>query len=207
MASISLGAIKSKPSASKNKELPILPGDEVQAKMVDELLKQAEREKSAKAGKEVLQAQFKDLSRPFIFNLNHAKSAVQTTIVALGTDGSELQIALKDAYPVLDNLDEVKLIIGEKRALQFFDELFEIKISSKSIPKDMQQSVVDKIVAVAQEYGCADALQASSTFKPKSTFAAARHSEFTVEENLQLEQINGGKGLTTMSVAEARGRK
>ncbi len=203
---INLGSIGKKTAAKGKAELPEYPMTEDVLQLANELAEWAEKADIAAAQKEIIQAKLKEKFRPFVFEYNHGRAAVDATVSFKGP-GREILAALKDAYITTESLDEVQAILGEQRTGKLFKQKFEIKIDSSKIPEDMQQDVVDKLINVMGEFNCTDALSARSSFKPTKAFASERHQTITVEENLQLEQINGGKGLTVISVAPARGRK
>jgi hypothetical protein len=207
--SINLGAIKKKSSAPGKKDLPVLnaadPGGKI-AEMADELAQLFDQEKQVTAGKASLQAHFKSLVRPFLFDLNAGRDSVQATTSIQGKN-SEILAALKDQYINTETLDEIVLILGEERAQRLFSQVFELKLNSQLIPADCQQIIVDKIVGILGEFGCTDALSAKLVYKPTKAFATERFKTITAEENIALEGINGGAGLTIMSVSPARGRK
>lgn len=204
---INLAGLKKPASKAAKKDLPIFPDPDGELKeQADELARLCEAETAAETGKQAIQAEFKSLVRPHIFDINHGRGTVQATISIVGNE-AEILVALKDAYITTEDLEEVTLILGEERANKLFNQVFAITIDSKLIPEDSQQAVVDDIRRILTEYGCPDSMSAKSSFKPTKAFATERHTALTAEENIALEGINGGKGLTVMSVAPSRGRK
>ena len=78
---LNFGNTAKKASTSKRKDYPKLPDPDGQARTLAVSLKeQEEKEKAAKAAKEMCQAQLKHLARMFFFQVNQGKADPSTGI-------------------------------------------------------------------------------------------------------------------------------
>jgi hypothetical protein len=217
---INFGGLKEKPKAEAgNTQYPVLPDPTGETSaLADDFLKWHAAEAQAKGAKEVARGQLVERASPFHWQTNCGRGEVSGTVSVRGKTGAEVLVQFKDAYK---NIADVKdkagniVITAEERIkamppevfAKFFRQTFTIEIDSVKIPDGKLQTVVDKMQSLAAELGIEDAVAISAAFKPLESWHHERYRVLTPEQNMAIEKGMGEKGLMTIAVTAARGRK
>ena len=97
--------------------------------------------------------------------------------------------------------------MGEEGA-QFFRQSFELKIKGDMIPESAVESITGELQDLFARHGAGAALSAKAVFKPTKDFHTARHTLFSAEQNLEIDEVvpvsvsvktklgRGGAGVT-----------
>lgn len=72
-------------------------------------------------------------------------------------------------------------------------ERFTIRVSGDKVPAAKAEEFVSRLLALAAEMGCEDAVSATGAVAPVPEFNTVRHTRLTVAENLRAEEL----GLST----------
>jgi hypothetical protein len=215
---INFGNLKEKPKATGKTEYPVLPDPNGEiAQLADQFLKQHAAETAAKGAKEVARGQLVSHASPFHWSTNCGRQELQGTVSVAGKTG-EVLVQFKNAYKAIaDVKDKAGNLVqsAEDRAkaippdifAKYFRQTFSIEIDSTKIQDDKLQAVVDKLQALAVELGITDAVNVSAAFMPVESFHTDRYRVLTAEQNMQIEVSMGEKGLMTVAVTSAKGRK
>jgi hypothetical protein len=70
----------------------------------------------------------------------------------------------------------------------YFRVAFNLTIKGELLPVDKAQDIVDEIQRVLTKHGALDALEVKEEIKPTRDYHVARHTAFTPEQNLALEE-------------------
>lgn len=215
---INFGALKEKPKATGNSQYPELPDPTGEVSdLADEFLKQHEAENTANGAKEIARGQIIERAVPFHWKTNCGRTEISGTVSVRAKSGSEVLVQFKDAYkPIADTKDKAGNIItpAEKRIAiprdvfdKYFRQTFSIAIDSTRIAENKLQEVVNRIQALAAELEIGDAVGVTSAFKPIESWHADRYRILTSDQNMAAERAMGERGLMTIAVTTARGRK
>jgi hypothetical protein len=185
---LNLGALTATPAAKKaGKNYPVATLDDDQRALVTQLLGEKATMKALEGSVDSLTAELLAITTPQYLAAVTGQGDALTSLVAPGTDGREAIIVHTSRYKTGAQMDAVVSIVGADRAAEFFTDATTIKIDFEKIPEANRQAVVDGLLAVAAEYGCAEAIDAKVSVQPKAHFHGLRHSKFTVAENLALQ--------------------
>jgi hypothetical protein len=217
---INFGGLKEKPKAEAgNTQYPVLPDPKGEVSpLADDFLKWHAAEAQAKGAKEVARGQLVERAAPFHWQTNCGRGEISGTVSVRGKTGAEVLVQFKDAYK---NITDVKdkagniVMTAEQRIkamppevfAKYFRQTFTVEIDSVKIPESKLQAVVDKVQALAAELGIEDAVAISAAFKPVESWHCERYKVLTPEQNMAIEKGMGEKGLMTIAVTAARGRK
>lgn len=220
---INFGQLKEKPKATGITEYPVLPDPKGEyANLADEFLKQHAAETAAKGAKEVARGQLVELASPFHWQTNCGRQELQGTVSIKGKSvmghTGEVLVQFKNAYKAIaDVKDKAGNLVqsAEDRAkaippdifAKYFRQTFNIEIDSTKIQDDKLQAVVDRMQALALELGITEAVNVAAAFKPLESFHLDRYKILNPDQNAAIERSMGEKGLMTIAVTSARGRK
>lgn len=195
---VNLSAIKQKAERTKT-EYPAIA--EPRAVELATLILQLSDEADAiNANLEINKADLRSLAVVEYFQ-RHAGRAEVPSSMAVRADGREVLVSMTSRYKQPSDLPTLTAILGDS-ADRYLRTSFELKIDSAKIPADKQQAVVDRLVAVLTEFGCADALSAKEGIAPTDEFHVARHTLFTPEANMAIENV-----MPMMVAVKTKGRK
>ncbi len=199
------GKVKSKKEETK-KAFPVLPDPNGEIKqMADAWLVAHAQKEAAEGSMETLAAQMKQRALPFHYTINAGLADPPNTVSVRGSEG-EVLIQYKEAYAKLDSVDAIVGAIGKPLTAKYFEQRFEYSVKSELIPQNKIQEVIKKMNELSELIGVDGAVVVKPFFKPNEQFRLARYRELTTAQNLALERI-GAKGLTTVAVTSAKGRK
>ena len=88
----------------------------------------------------------------------------------------------KDDAPIIE-------LLGE-RATRYFRQAFALKIEGDKVPEDAVEPLLAELQELFARLEAGAALTCKAIIKPTTDFHTARHSQLTVEENMDLEKIS-----------------
>ena len=185
-ARINLGGIAKKPAASatKQKTYPSVPTSPDIVKLVDFLVEHMPFVDAVKTGKEDLAG----VITPFYFEHATGRAEVESSVLARGTKDELMVVFPKQLVGAFSESD-IRPVLGEAKTAEFFRPKWEIKVDGDKIPAPVAQDLVNGLVALFAQHGCADALSQSEKFVPLEVFHLQRHTLLTPAQNLALNRI------------------
>ncbi len=162
--------------------------DDARAKELAALIaKGVEEMEAIEANVEINKAELRSVTMPLYFRRFSGRAEVQSSMAVPSTEG-EVLVSFTSKYKQPTTLEALTALLGDK-AEKYLKSSFTLKIDSEKIPQDQQQDVVNALVSILATFGCADALTAAPAIAPTKEFHTARHTEFTVEQNMAIENI------------------
>lgn len=186
LGGVDLTAIKAKPK-SKAKVYPILPDpDGSLAKLAGTIRELDAEADQIKGSLEVHKTELKEVATDFYFKHYAGRSDVESTVQAVAEDGKPVNISLSArckgkpalAIPLMGDL-----------AARFLRKAFSISVDGDKIPAEHAATLVNRMVDLFGEFGCGDALTASQKVVPTPAFFTERHTAFTPDVNLQIDEV------------------
>lgn len=154
------------------------------------ILKLSDEDEAIKANLDINKADLRSLVLPEYFKRHAGRAEVPSSMSITAPDGREVLVSMTSRYKQPVDLDELTALIGgELEAAKCLKPSFKLEIDSSKIPVDKQQEVVNELVAVLTKFGCADALAAKESIAPVEDFHVARHTRFTPEVNMKIEDL------------------
>jgi hypothetical protein len=184
---VSFGAV-AKPKDTKT-AYPVLPDENGQAgEIAARIIERQEQFEALEGALKTDKAELKQICTPFYFEVNRSRREIPSSIAVNSLNG-EVLVTFQNRYSLLPDEAGVVTIIGDGDLLgKCFRQSFEVKIKSDKLADDKQQEFIERLQALAVELGCMDAIEVKEGVKPTKEFHEARHTDLTVEQNLQLEQ-------------------
>lgn len=140
------------------------------------------------------------MTAPFYFQTNHGRAEIPSS-VSVHSPRGEVLVTFQNRYPALSHEAAVVGVLGDRTG-EFFEQTFDLKISSDKLPQDAAQDFINALFALCDQFHCPDALVVKEGVKPTKTFHEARHRELTVEQNLTLQQV-----CPIVAMIKTKGRK
>ena len=172
------------------KEYPLLPDDDegrVQ-ELVTEILSEQEQIDALEGSLEIHKAELRAHATPFYFEHNQGLHEVPSSVEARNKDGKCVLIAFQNRYAECKDDSPITELLGE-RAARYFRQAFALKIEGDKIPEANVESLLAELQEVFARHEAGAALTCKAIIKPTADFHTARHSQLTVEENMDLEKI------------------
>lgn len=195
------GLKKAEPKTKKEKPLLPDPTGELSA-AVNQGIESDKSEKAWAAANKVVKVQLGDAALKHLFASSHGvRGEVEDTFKVKTAKGAAT-ISLKNAYKMPEDVAPVRALLGD-HADTFLRKSFVIEIDSESIPVDMQQDFVNRLVALANDMdgeramftGEAEAKPILNAITVKEVtavdkrFHSERHALFTPEQNLKIHAV------------------
>ncbi len=134
-------------------------------------------------------ADLRSLVVPEFFKRHAGLSDVPSSMAINAADGREVLVSMTSRYKQPTDRDALNALLGEVNAERYMKPSFKLEIDSEKIPQAKQQAVFEALVATLTSFGCAEALSAKPSIAPVEDFHVARHTMFTPEVNMQIENI------------------
>jgi len=196
---INLSAIGKKAEKKENK-YPLLVTERAK-ELATIITRQAEEFDQLKADLDINKADLRSLALPAYFAACNGKTEIPSSMAVPTNDAHQVLVTFTSRYKAPASAEQINELLGA-HASQFLKPRFTLELDSEKIPQDMQQGVIDSIVTLLEGFGCADALTAKEVMAPVEAFHTARHTLFTTEQNLKIEEV------MPMTVAvKTKGRK
>jgi len=184
-------------------DYPVFTDTNGQVALIAERIKKRDSEIEALTGaQQTDKAELKMFVSPFYFQTNRGKAAPPSSISVQSAAG-EVLITFQNRYSKLDSEDALIPILGE-RVGEFFRQAFDLKVKGELLPTDRAQDFVNDLQELLTKYNALDALEIKEEIKPTKDFHIARHTLFTPEVNMALEQVCP---ITAMVKTKGRGSK
>ena len=133
-------------------------------------------------------AELKMFVAPFYFTVNRGKAEPPSSI-SVPSEKGEVLVTFQNRYKKITDEAPIAQVIGQENLETYFRACFSLTIKGEELPADKAQDIVDAIQAVLQEHHALGALDIKEEVKPTSDFHIRRHSLFTPDVNVQLEQV------------------
>ena len=167
---INLGNLGKKQAGKKTPERPIIK-DEKLALKVDEFARLTEEKKSVEGALAVLNKEIRSAAFEEFLTYNSGGNAYTGSVEVIGTE-FKVMASFTTGYRSLYDRDQIQPILGEEKTNEFFAEKFTLAIDGDQIPKAVQQTFVDRLVALCAELGIdpGDAIKADQRLVPNKDF-------------------------------------
>ncbi len=187
---ISLGGLV-KTTAEKKTEHPLIT--EPSQELLDTLKLFAEKSPEFKALKGTVESLSKSagaLGKPFWFRHWHGRGdAGSTMLVNIGT-GKDIRLVFKNAYTSkLSDDAPLVALLGPERTGAHFRQSTTLAIKMDEIPEALQEPFINAVLEKAAELGITSGIEAKQCIKPGPGVHESRHTLFTPEENMALDEI------------------
>lgn len=158
------------------------------AVMAARIRKRTEELEALSGALETDKACLKQLLTPFYFQQNEGRVEPENTFIVQSPEG-EVTVTFKNAYPKLDPkvLPTVAPAFGANLA-QCVRQVFKLEIDGDQLPAAKVPQIIAELRALFEKHACLGALSVSQGIKQVSDFHTKRHTLFTVEQNMALEQ-------------------
>jgi hypothetical protein len=133
--------------------------------------------------------------------LEPASSVAIRTFTEQGIPADEVLVTFQNRYGRLESEAPVVAVLGEQ-ADDYFRQSFEFKLDGDKIPTERAQELVDELQTLLARFNALEALEVKDFIKPVPDFHTKRHSLFSPEINLQLDQA-----CPVTAVVKTKGRK
>jgi len=184
-------------------DYPVFNDSTGQVALIAERIKRRDSEIEALTGaQQTDKAELKMFVAPFYFTTNRGKAAPPSSISVQSAAG-EVLVTFQNRYSNLESEDALIPILGEQVG-QFFRQAFDLKVKGELLPADRAQDFVNDLQELLTKYNALDALEIKEEIKPTKDFHIARHTLFTPEVNMALEQVCP---ITAMIKTKGRGSK
>lgn len=114
----------------------------------------------------------------------------ESSTILVQAGGRTLKLIVKDAYS--KGLDDDALLIaaiGEENVSRYFRQATVLKLELDKAAEDKQEEFATRVLALAQEMGCMDAVSATQCIQPKAGFHEARTNILTPDQNAALDSL------------------
>jgi hypothetical protein len=197
---VDLSALRKKAPDKTKTEYPTIE-DPRAIELAGLILKLADEAEAVTANLEINKAELRSLVVPEYFRRFAGRTEIPPSM-AVHADGRELLVSMTSKYKKVTDEDALISLIGEDSATRYLKPSFTLEIDSSKIPRGEQQNVVNALLSILETYGCADALEAKENVTPIEEFHTVRHTAFTPELNMKIENF------MPMTVAvKTKGRK
>lgn len=172
------------------KEYPLLPADEEGriGELVTEILSEQEQLDALEGSIEIHKAELRTFATPFYFEHNHGRHEVPSSVDARNKDGKSVLVAFQNRYAECKDDAPIIELLGE-RAARYFRQAFALKIEGDKIPEASVEALLGELQELFARHEASAALTCKAIIKPTTDFHTARHSQLTIEENMELEKI------------------
>jgi len=203
---VTFGAGIAKKTESAKTAYPVMPETRDSAALAARILKRTEEFEALKGALETDKAELKMLATPHYFTVNHGRHEAPSSIAVAAKDDDgktigEVLVTFQNRYSLLPDESGVLPILGERTG-EYFRQCFELKIQGDKLPEDRTQELMDELQALFAKYNATDAIEVKEGVKPVKEFHAARHLQFSVEQNLALDQA-----CPIIAMVKTKGRK
>jgi hypothetical protein len=164
------------------------------------ILKGTQEMEAIEANVTINKADLRSLAVPAFFERMHGRTEIPSSFSVPSEEG-EVLVTFTSKYKQPTDLAALTVLMGEK-AEKFLKPSFKLEIDSSKIPQADQQEVVNALVTLLATFDCADALSASEYTSPTEDFHSARHTAFTPEQNMAIENI-----MPMTAQVKTKGRK
>ena len=123
---------------------------------------------------------------PFYFNVNRGQLKAPSS-VSIPSDAGEVLVTFQNRYKKIANEAGLVPIFGDTLSLHF-RQAYKLVINGDLLPQDTAQEIINELQEVLARHGATGALEISEEIKPVSTFHEQRHTLFTPEQNLAIEE-------------------
>jgi hypothetical protein len=130
-------------------------------------------------------AELKMFILPFYFKVNQGRAEPPSS-VAIPSEAGEVLITFQNRYSKMESEAPLVPLLGDNLE-KYFRVAFNLTIKGELLPMDKAQDIVDEIQKVLTRHGALDALEVKEEIKPTRDYHVARHTAFTLEQNLALE--------------------
>lgn len=200
MGIVDLSAIAKKTEKKKTEYPPI--SSERAGQLAKLIIEQAEELSVLESNLEINKAELRSLAVPEFFAKFAGRTDVPSSMAAQTDDGREVLVTMSSRYKAPTSTDDLIAKLGEENAARFLKPVFKLSIDSEKIPQDKQQEIVNSLLTLLAAFECADALSASQSIVPTAEFHTARHTLFTPEVNMEIENI-----MPLVAMVKTKGRK
>ena len=154
-------------------------------------------EGSLKANKAELQG----MCLPAYYQLNQGKHEIPSSIAVKHAEG-EVLITYQNRYKAMPDEAAVEALLGPDLTARYFRQSFELKVDGDLLPERTAQDLLDRLMALFEEFQCPAALESKACVKPVKEFHTARHIVLTPEQNLALNEL-----CPLIPMTKTKGRK
>jgi hypothetical protein len=123
---------------------------------------------------------------PFYFTVNRGKPEPPSSISIPSTAG-EVLVTFQNRYTKITDESALDPILGDQLD-KWFRQAFSLSIKGELLPDGQAQDIVNEIQAVLAAHNAMDALDVKEEIKPVKEFHVARHTAFTPQVNMAIEQ-------------------
>jgi hypothetical protein len=102
------------------------------------------------------------------------------------SDEHTIPVGFSNSYRGTSDDAAILRAAGEAGA-RFFKQSFELKIKGDLIPEAAVDELIGKLQELFARHNAGAALTAKAVFKPSKDFHTARHTLFTLEQNLEID--------------------
>lgn len=197
---VNLSAISKKAAEKTKTEYPKIDSPRA-VELAGLILKLTDEAETITANLEINKADLRSLALPEYFRRNAGRSDVPSSMAVRAADGREVLVTMTSKYKQPTNIESLAAIMGEKTE-RFMKPSFKLEIDSEKLPRESQQDIVNSLVSLLATWGCEDALSAKESTSPTEEFHTARHTLFTPEQNMAIENI-----MPMTAQVKTKGRK
>lgn len=198
------GLKKSEPKSKKEK--PSLPDPSgALAALVKQGINADKQEKAWVAASKQTKAQLGEAAMNHAFALYQGQRGELEHTFKVNTPEGGVTISMKNAYKLPEDVAPVRKLLGQ-HADAYLRKSFQLEIDSEAIPHEMQQRVVDELVALArrldEEFSMLtlspvpeaggpiiNAIAVREVTAVDKRFHDERHALFTPEQNLAIQKV------------------
>jgi hypothetical protein len=189
IAKLNLDALNAKPKTGTRKTYPVLPADDETKQLVQNYLDNTAKIDALEGANKVVRSFLEAKVRPYYYEAYHGKMEVDTSIEAPSVNGESILFTFQNRYRAVPDEAPIVGAIGEERTSRFFYQSYDLKLDGDKIPVDVAPALLADLAALMEKHGASAALSAKSVIKPSPEFHTARHTVFSVEENLALDSV------------------
>jgi hypothetical protein len=131
-------------------------------------------------------AELKMFVLPFYFKVNRGRAEPPSS-VSIPSEAGEVLVTFQNRYSRMESEAPLVPLLGDNLE-KYFRVAFNLTIKGELLPVDKAQDIVDEIQRVLTKHGALDALEVKEEIKPTRDYHVARHTAFTPEQNLALEE-------------------
>ncbi len=184
---ISLGAFVKKTAEKKSVHPYITSPSEEFLETLALFAQEKPKLKALEGTVKALSGQAGMLGKPFWFGHWHGRGDAGSTML-VNVGGKDVKLVFKNAYSS-QLTDDAPLIELLGPGASHFKQATELKIKLDDIPEELQQPFVNAILEKAAELGITSGIEAKQFIKPGPGIHEQRHTLFTPEQNLAIDQI------------------
>lgn len=176
---------------AKSGKYPILPDpDKSLAAIATDIKVQTEQYKALEGSLERNRKLLVEKARPMWFKINAGKGTVESSVVVDTGDGSTIMVSFQERFGQTQEPERITEIIGDDAMKAHFRPAFEFKVDCNALPEgDETQALLNDVYSLFEQRGVTAAIKFTSTVKPRKGFNDIRHSLFSTDQNLALDQV------------------